>query len=170
MRFLLLISFLSIALSGSAQTKKLLINSINEVANQIDSLPGLTLHINKGAIQQKGRNSIMGFYIDRSYLNSKTGKLVRFVHEEDGDFNDYYTYYFRDDSLVLVTTHRWDKGSGRQVLLSAGRYYYHEGKLLQKQEENYFIMDTKALLNNGRQFIANWKLKQHPAPGLDPAL
>lgn len=155
MRFYYVIPFLFLANFAVGQTNHFCISQIDSLALTIDTAKDVTTAITDGTMKPKGKRKPHGSFSDTYYLKSTTNKLTKVEHGESFFTQNLTTYYFYDNSLILVKTTERNLKDDEEIL--KGRYYFANGVLFERQEMGNPLTRPEAYLQHAGLYLKNIK-------------
>jgi hypothetical protein len=126
---------------------------IDSIAKEIDSKKGLKSAISEGKISLKGKKRKKGGYSDWFYVDTTSNKLVKVIHEQSLGYYDFDVYYFMNNTLILTTTSRMKTINNKDLITSTGRYYFENGELIHRKEENKYAKFPEAFVNTSTIYL-----------------
>ena len=150
-----LLFLILLASQAIGQNGRLSVKQIDSLASIIDSTKGRPTAISDGSIQPKGKRRPKGGFSDTYFLQKDTAKLLEVENGQSLFTNDFTTYYFHNDSLILVRTTIRDIKDGHEI--TSGRYYFDNGILLMKQEEGKPVSRPEIYRQDARRYLKDVK-------------
>jgi hypothetical protein len=155
MKLLQSIFFLLLANLVVGQNNPLSIHQIDSLAATIDTTKDLRTTISDGEIRPKGKKKPKGGFSDTYYVAPAANQLVKVEHGESLYTDNFASYYFYNDNLILVKT-EFHNSKGPSFVL-ANRYYFYNGILFNKQEEGRPLSKPEALLQHAARYLEDVK-------------
>ena len=134
-----------------SQSASSIIEQTNRLAARIDSSRSLKQVYH--TMQMPGRGGAEGSVTDIFYIDPATSKLVKVVHNQALFYVDTDTYYFDNDALVLTKTVHRNVDDATGDYLSKGSYYFQNGKLVHKKEEDQKIKNPEAYVTTATALL-----------------
>lgn len=126
---------------------------IDSIAKEVDSIKGLKSAITEGTISLKGKKRKKGGYSDWFYVDTTSNKLVKVIHEQSLGYYDIDVYYYLNDTLILTTTSRRETINNNDSITSSGRYYFENGDLIHRKEENKYAKFPEAFVKTSILYL-----------------
>jgi hypothetical protein len=157
MRPLLIFSILLLTKFGSGQTVQLSTTQIDSLVLSIDSTKGLRNAIVDGTLRPKGKRKPKGGFSDTYFITPTTKQLEKVERGESLFYTDFTTYYFYQDSLIFVSTVRHDITGDPDKEISRGQYYFLNGILVDRREQNKPLSRPEVFLQHARRYLSDVK-------------
>jgi hypothetical protein len=165
LKLFLTLSFSLMIKCAVCQTNIAAVSRIDGIAAGIDSLKNYSSLIEDGTIEIKRKGIIkkvftkrkVGGYSNYYYSDGKTKKLYKVIYERELGNPERFSYYFSNDTLILVKTLTWDSAVANKVL-SSGQFYFVRDSLI-KRTGNDTLAKPVSILRYGKGLIKNWSNK-----------
>jgi hypothetical protein len=141
-------------LTAANQHIPLSTHQIDSLAATIDTTRGLHTAISDNIITVKGKRKPQGGSSDTYYIKPVINQLLKVVNDLTFSTYDFTSYYFYNDSLILVTMTRHNKD---RVEILNGRYYFDNGILISRQEEGKRLSKPEVFLQDAARYLKDAK-------------
>ena len=138
---------------ASGQTEQLSTKKIDSLVVSIDSAKGLRNAIVDGSLRPKGKKSPKGGFSDTYLITPTSKQLVKVERGESLYYSDFTTYYFYQDSLIFVRTVRYNLSGDTYTPISSGQYYFQNGILIDRREQNKLSAKPEVFLQHARRYL-----------------
>jgi hypothetical protein len=167
MKFYLIISFLIGVNCAFCQTNNLRTSKIDSIAASIDSLKNYGSSIEDGTIEIKRKGiikkiftkKVVGSFSNNYFSNRKTKRLVKVIYEQELGNPKRISYYFNNDTLILVKTLTWD-GTVADKVLSSGQFYFLRDSLIKRTGIDS-LAKPEFMIKHAKEFIKDWRDMQN---------
>jgi hypothetical protein len=161
MKLLQSIFFVLLANLAVGQNSRLAKYQIDSLAHIIDTTKvWRTISdgtITDGGNQSKGKRKPQSEYSETYYLNPAVIQLWKVEHGESLITDNFDTYYFYNNNLILVRT-TMHKIKNRKEVLN-GHYYFNNGELFYKEEAGKPLSTPEAFLQRAEFYLMDAKVR-----------
>lgn len=154
MKLLYSIFFLLLANLAFGQSDLISAHQIDSVAAAIDTTKNLRSAVADGQFRVKGKKKPTGGFSDTYFVLPDNKQLVKVDHGETLYRDNFASYYFYNDNLILVKTEFHDVNP---ISVRNNRYYFYKGMLFFKQEQGKPINKPEAFLNHAAGYLEDAK-------------